>query len=247
MTVPRVLNSMKSAGLPDPAHNFILSIDTALGPCSVGLLDVASGEGVSRIVHEERAQAKILVPLIEEVLAEAGKTFEGIDAIVTTVGPGSFTGLRLSLSTARSLGLALNKPVIGITTLDAAAHQVLQGQEAKTACIVLETKRQDFYARAYHSDLSPMMEMCASSGSDIIEQLPDSIDILSGDATRRFVENCGDGRAMFGEILPMEALDPLLLGALAMREEIHYDALPVYLRGADVSSPKRVQRVISKA
>lgn len=246
MAVPRVLISTKSAGLPDPDYNFILAIDTALGPCSVGLLERANGTGVARVVNEERAQAKILVPLIEEVLAEAGKAFEDIDAIVTTVGPGSFTGLRLSLSTARSLGLALGKPVIGVTTLDAAAHQVLQGQEAKTACIVLETKRQDFYARAYHSDLSPVMEMCASSGSNIIGQLPDYIDILSGDATGRFVEDIGDSAGRFGSIQPMEALDPLLLASLAVKEAIHYDPQPVYLRGADVSSPKRVQRIISK-
>lgn len=238
---------MKCARLSEHLHSNILAIDTALGPCSVGLRLGDSGKSVSCIVNEERAQAKILVPLIEEVLAEAAISFDDVDAIVTTAGPGSFTGLRLSLSTARSLGLALNKPVIGVTTLDAAAYQVLQGQEGKTACIVLETKRQDFYACAYDRDKKPIAEMCADTPEAILAQLPDSIDILSGDATARFVENCPQADAQFGDIQPIDCLDPVLLAHLALEEAIHYEPQPIYLRGADVSSPKRRPRMISEA
>lgn len=236
---------MTFADLPD--FQKVLSLDTALGPCCAGFLDCGGGKSVSRIVHEERAQAKILVPLVQEVLEEAGVSFDDLDAIVTTVGPGSFTGLRLSLSTARALGLSLNIPVIGVSTLDAAAYQLYSNKKDKTACIVLETKRQDFYARIYGSHQEPMTEMLADSAERILEQVHENIDILAGNATGRFADCARIENAQNYEIIDIEAIDPVLLASMARKERWHLPVQPVYLRGADVSKPKRQQRQVSSS
>ena len=95
----------------------LLAIDTALDACSVA---VVSGP---RIVAETdvigRGHAERLVAMIEAVMAKADCGFSDLDRIAVTVGPGSFTGIRVGLATARGLALAAGKPLVGVLTLDA--------------------------------------------------------------------------------------------------------------------------------
>lgn len=78
---------------------------------------VAVGE-FSEVVKTQRDQAQILVPMTVGILKKANLSFSDLDAIAVSVGPGSFTGVRVGISTARSLGLALDIPAIGLSTLD---------------------------------------------------------------------------------------------------------------------------------
>lgn len=97
----------------------LLAVDTALGACQAAVLDgdraIALGEVMAR-GHQER-----LAPLAAEAMARAGLAFAALDRIAVTVGPGSFTGLRVGLAFAKGLGLALELPVLGIGTLAALA------------------------------------------------------------------------------------------------------------------------------
>lgn len=212
-----------------------------MGPCVVGYLDRESGHSVSRIENQERAQAQILVPLIRDVLYEAGKDFKDLDAIVTTVGPGSFTGLRISLATARALGVALNIPVVGVVTLDALAEQVGM---ANTTCIVLETKRTDFYARFYNIAGEALGPAIADTADKIIEQGFDKIRILAGNAVKRFRSELPDS-VHIDEFQDVECIDPVFLAELIERDDLHVPPEPLYLRGADVSEPKRKAKVLT--
>src|SRR3978361_1396056 len=96
----------------------VLGLDTALGACSVALL--ADGE---TLAHEhrtmQRGHAEALAPMFKPVMREAGLSFAALDRIAVTTGPGTFTGQRVGLAFARGLRLALGKPAIGVTTLDA--------------------------------------------------------------------------------------------------------------------------------
>ncbi|MEM6781519.1 MAG: tRNA (adenosine(37)-N6)-threonylcarbamoyltransferase complex dimerization subunit type 1 TsaB [Pseudomonadota bacterium] len=240
----RVLNLMTFARLSNGFQK-ILSLDTALGPCCVGFLDTESGQSVSRVVEAERAQAKILVPLIQDVLDEAGVSFEDLDAIVTTVGPGSFTGLRISLSTARTLALTLDIPLIGIATLDALAYQISTEHKNKTFCIVLETKRADFYARFYDHDAKPRSNMVADNGLNILNQVHDKIDLLVSDTVDRFIGSIGEQAKQFDQIVSVSEIDPGVLASMADKPELHREPEPIYLRGADVSQPKHKPRVLA--
>src|SRR5215813_9484697 len=109
----------------------ILAIDTALDACSAAVLDTRA----SRMIATEsqsmkRGHAEALMPLIGRVMKESGLPFAALDRVAVTTGPGSFTGLRVGLSAARGIGLAANKPVVGLTTLSAyAAPIVSEGGE----------------------------------------------------------------------------------------------------------------------
>jgi tRNA threonylcarbamoyladenosine biosynthesis protein TsaB len=96
----------------------ILALDTALGATSVAVFDTDG----SRILAEERLEmarghAEALVPMVGRVLEKAGLAFQAIDRFASTVGPGSFTGIRIGIAAARAFALAHRKPVVGVSTL----------------------------------------------------------------------------------------------------------------------------------
>jgi tRNA threonylcarbamoyladenosine biosynthesis protein TsaB len=224
----------------------VLAFDTALGGCSVGLL--AGERSAVRQVPTQRDQAKILIPLINEVLAEVGVGYPDLDLIVSTVGPGSFTGLRLGLSTARSLSLALSKPLVGVTTLEVAARQMVTEMPGDTpVLVVLETKRTDFYLQLFDPQGHPQGEPMAKEVPEIIEFLAARRVSLTGDALTRFTEGLGgnlDVSREMGRVL----LDPLTLARIGMEKAEAGrggDLSPVYLRGADVSVSKQTPRRIA--
>ncbi|MEX2648342.1 MAG: tRNA (adenosine(37)-N6)-threonylcarbamoyltransferase complex dimerization subunit type 1 TsaB [Alphaproteobacteria bacterium] len=99
----------------------LLALDAATATCSVAAW--AGGRVVAALAERPgRRHAERLVPMIEAVLAEAGLGYDALDALAVTVGPGSFTGVRIGLACARGLALASAKPLIGVTTLEALAH-----------------------------------------------------------------------------------------------------------------------------
>ena len=81
----------------------VLAIDTALEACSAALIDTTAAEPLAvQSLDLDRGHAEALIPLIERVLKSAGAGFDSVDRIVTTIGPGSFTGLRVGISAARA-------------------------------------------------------------------------------------------------------------------------------------------------
>ncbi len=216
----------------------VLAFDSALGGCVVA---VVNGDRVhSASLETEREQAAKLMPMVQELVSQAGVEFSNIGLIVTSVGPGSFTGLRISLSAARALGLALNVPVQGVSTFEAMARSVVK--EAEPCLVVLETKREDFYVQAFDADKNPEGEAACLS-LEVVREIA---------ATGRYIL-CGDGLERLGIKAPFSRMakmfDPDILahaglslflknGGRAERPE------PVYLRGADVSMSNKVQREI---
>jgi tRNA threonylcarbamoyl adenosine modification protein YeaZ len=98
----------------------ILAIDTALDACAACVATDASDD----LLAEEsmvlaRGHAEALLPLVERVISRIEGGFESLDRVAVTVGPGSYTGLRVGLSAARAIGLATGVPVVGVTTLSA--------------------------------------------------------------------------------------------------------------------------------
>src|SRR6202041_1137834 len=121
----------------------ILAIDTALDACAAGVLDTDA----ARLIAQEsqtmkRGHAEALMPLIGRVMKEAGIAFAALDRIAVTTGPGSFTGLRVGLSAARGIGLAADRPVVGLSTLTAYAAPVV-GQNAPQPVISAIDARHD--------------------------------------------------------------------------------------------------------
>ena len=100
----------------------VLAIDTALGACAAAVLDARLGEILaSESLPMLRGHAEAIMPLIARVMDAAFVDFALLDRIAVTVGPGSFTGLRVGIAAARGIALAAGKPAIGLSTLSALA------------------------------------------------------------------------------------------------------------------------------
>ena len=97
----------------------ILAIDTALGAASACLFDAVSNEVLAReTIWLDRGHDQAIIPLVDRVIADRGGP-SLIERIAVTVGPGSFTGIRVGISAARAIGLAVGVPVVGVSTLSA--------------------------------------------------------------------------------------------------------------------------------
>lgn len=226
----------------------VLAFDTSLNGCAVC---VRSGDKTAiRTFPTDREQAARLVPLIAEAMEEAGATFKDLGLIVTTVGPGSFTGLRIGLSTARAYGLALGIPVQGVSTLAAMVATCHKPQDRKRYLVILETKRSDFYVQGFNPDLHPLREAGCATLDDILAcNMTDTI--FCGDGAERFMEEALLAGHHFEnpDLRTRFLLDPAILleegkklfAAAGFRAE---KPAPVYLRGADVSISKKPSRVI---
>ncbi len=124
-----------------------------------------------------------LIPMIESVVNASGMTKDDIDAIAVSTGPGFFTGLRIGLATANGLGLALQKPVYGVTTLEAFAHQV---NARGSVLIIMETKRVDFYVQVFDG-VEARKELKIATIEDIIPML-EAVDFIAGSGVERFIK-----------------------------------------------------------
>jgi len=103
---------------PEPT---ILAFDTSAAHCAAALL-IGDSVVARRVEELTKGQAERLIPMLEEVLAEAGLHWANLDAIGVGVGPGNFTGIRISVSAARGLSLGLEKPAVGVSTFEALAE-----------------------------------------------------------------------------------------------------------------------------
>lgn len=120
----------------------VLAIDTSLDACSVAI--VRDGETLAHLSEPmERGQAERLAPMVREASDAARVAFAKMDRIAVTTGPGSFTGVRVGLSFARALALSLNKPCVGVSTLEALA--LAEGQAGLRAALI-ETPGASYFA-----------------------------------------------------------------------------------------------------
>lgn len=245
-----------------PQFRNILAIDSAMNGCGAALYcpdDLASC--VSERLPMVRGQAEALVPLAQDVVKTGRKTFADIDLVCTTIGPGTFTGLRVGMSAARSFALALDVPVVGISTLDVLAGSFFETQpdlmtEGDMLCVLIETKRSDYYAGFYDASGVALDEPMALDGADIQAKIgrhkATGQIVMIGDATGRFVnEQRSDGAGLHVIHEGYTQPDPLVLARMGYRRatdpafSVNTGIEPLYLRGADVSQPKTPPRILA--
>ncbi len=130
----------------------VLAIDTALGRCSACVLKEGDAEPAAiEQIDLERGHAEALVPLLQRVMAAAGG-FETLDRVAVTVGPGSFTGLRVGLSAARAIGVATGLPVVGVSTLAATCAPLLGREPGRIVAAALDARHGAVYFHAVGPD-----------------------------------------------------------------------------------------------
>nr|WP_163500806.1 tRNA (adenosine(37)-N6)-threonylcarbamoyltransferase complex dimerization subunit type 1 TsaB [Halomonas socia] len=140
----------------------LLALDASSTACSVALWHQPAGHDadvVARFVEAPREHTRRLMPMVDEVLAEAGVALADLDALAYGHGPGSFTGLRIAAGTAQGLAYGLDKPLLGVSTLAGlalAAHRRLHLRHVLPA---LDARMGEIYVAAYRchdGELTPL-------------------------------------------------------------------------------------------
>lgn len=206
----------------------ILAVDTCLGACSAAVVEdgrvlAARSEPMER-GHQER-----LATLVSEVMGEAAVGFDALERVGVTVGPGSFTGLRVGLAFAKGLGLALERPVVGVGTLEALAASACR---TGSVAAVVDARREQVYLQPFR-DGEALAEAEALTTVDAAARL----EALGGPWLL-----VGTGGALLaprltGVVLaPRIAPDPVVIAELASAAP-DGPVKPVYLRAPDAKLP----------
>ena len=137
----------------------ILNIETSTKVCSVGL----AIDGTTKTLkesHVANSHSELVTLYSEQVIKESGFSFADIDAIAVSMGPGSYTGLRIGVSTAKGFCLAINKPLIAIPTLKAMAAGMIEliSDDNYLVCPMIDARRMEVYASVFDKDLQTIQK-----------------------------------------------------------------------------------------
>lgn len=214
----------------------LLALDTATEACSAAVL--VDDEVVETYELAPRRHAELILPMIEEVLAETGLTPGQLDAVAFGRGPGAFTGLRIAAGVAQGIAFAAELPVVPVSTLAAIALAVVREHGAAGVAAAIDARMDEVYWGAYRND--------GQGGVMIVGQecvcLPQRVPLLpdghwtgAGSGWGTYGESLGQRLAIgywHGDCYP-RAWDVAILGAQGLERGQGVDpaqALPVYLR-----------------
>ena len=136
--------------------SLILQIETATTACSVAL----ARDGVlvaCKLINERNKHAEVITRFAEELITGAGLSYNDLDAIAVSSGPGSYTGLRIGVSTAKGLCFALEKPLIAVETLESMVYGVINakrfmGDKNMLLCPMIDARRMEVYTAIFTAD-----------------------------------------------------------------------------------------------
>lgn len=207
----------------------LLAIDTALENCSVGLS--IDGTLVLRQQTIGRGHAEVLMPEIAGLFAEAGVSPRDLDRIAVSVGPGSFTGLRVGIAAARGLALVGRRPVVGVSTLQAHAVSAValrdRAAPLRPILCMLPARGEEVYGQLFSADADPLEPAMAAPAAAFFER-----------AAREGLDLAGAGATLAGEgVHPLHRLSaPDLAAVIALGLRLDPDAnppRPLYVRPPD--------------
>ncbi|MFN6981680.1 MAG: tRNA (adenosine(37)-N6)-threonylcarbamoyltransferase complex dimerization subunit type 1 TsaB [Brevundimonas sp.] len=215
----------------------LLVIDTALGACTAAVFEDERPLAV-RFEPMTKGHQERLGGLVRDVMAEAGRSFDALDRIGVTVGPGSFTGLRVGLAFAQGLGAALDRPVVGVSALDALAASLDSG--ATPVAALIDARRGQVYARLFMDG--------AAVGADEALSLDEAARRIA--ALGKEVRLVGSGAVVLAEAFPdliLASVDPrvapsaeALARLVAAADPADHPPRPLYLRAPDATPPTRL-------
>jgi tRNA threonylcarbamoyladenosine biosynthesis protein TsaB len=228
----------------------ILGIETATRTGSVAVVS-ESGVIAEYTLNIDLTHSERLMSTVDRVLKDTGIILGDLDGFAVSIGPGSFTGLRIGLSAVKGLALVTTKPVVAVPTLKALAWNLPQSKYL--ICALLDAKKKEVYAAIYRSgddDLIQMMPESAISLKGLADRIKDKT-LFTGEGANLFRN---DIRSIFGEwarFAPLSAMVPSAasvaeIGLMMLKsgEQVDPDSLtPMYIRRpeAEVAWEKRSQ------
>lgn len=220
----------------------VLAIDTALAACSAAVFD---GEHdmmlASEMLPMTRGHAEAVMPLVARVMEEASTDFTALDRIAVTVGPGSFTGLRVGIAAARGIALAAATPAIGLSTLASFAAPLISEDDGRQVVAAIDARHGQVYLQVFGTGGRTLV-------APRIATLRDAIRAATADSVR-IVGSAADKLAA---VWPREAGQPLSVeqreapdigwvARLGAAAEGHGPPKPLYLRAPDARPQSAAQ------
>ncbi|ATW25570.1 tRNA (adenosine(37)-N6)-threonylcarbamoyltransferase complex dimerization subunit type 1 TsaB [Candidatus Formimonas warabiya] len=221
----------------------ILAIDTATKVAGIAIVD-ENGVLAESWLNTGKTHSQRLLPMLEGMLSNADISWEEIHGFAVTVGPGSFTGLRIGLATVKGLAQVLDKPFVGIVSLDALAHNITM--VPGLICPMLDARKNEVYTALYRDDagsilrLSPYRAVAPHLLLEELSRLNERVTFL-GDAVavyRDLIEKSLPNKAFFApptrNLLRASEVAFLGLNKLQQGEKTNiHDVKPFYLRPSE--------------
>lgn len=218
----------------------VLGIDTATWRASVGLVIGGAIVG-EQSLSTTGNHAGVLLPLIDDVLRQAGCRVDDLDAIAVSSGPGSFTGLRVALSVAKGVACATRARVVAVSTLEALARTVVD--RTGVICPLLDARKGEVYAASFESTAAGLKRLTADAlvtPASLLDILPTPCVVL-GDAVERYGALIASRLGARVTVLPFETHAPrggvvAVLGGERLRAGQVADTHqlePVYMRPSE--------------
>ena len=208
----------------------ILALDAAAAACSVAVWR-QNKIVARRELLMVRGHAEALMPLVLEAMAESGLDFSDLTRIAVGVGPGSFTGIRIALATARGLALAAGLPVVGVDSFTAVAAGVSPAERRQqNLLVVVDSKRRDLFAQYFDANLDPASAPMVEAAEALLDARPPGPLLIAGDGAH-LLPAVRDTRRAEGPGRP----DAAVIARLAATGQALLAPRPFYLRAPDVT------------
>ncbi|TIM96053.1 MAG: tRNA (adenosine(37)-N6)-threonylcarbamoyltransferase complex dimerization subunit type 1 TsaB [Mesorhizobium sp.] len=209
----------------------LLAIDCAANLCAACVYDATAKQELGhQVLDLGKGHAEQLMAVIAEALEASATDYAGLGAIAVSVGPGSFTGLRVGVSTARGLALALKIPAIGVTTLEALAAEAAAAFPGRAVLAALHAGREEIHAAFYDERLVLTYGPAAATLADVVTMAKETSPVLAGTAAALI--SASAGREF--DVGPRTATaDIVTYARLAAAKGAGERPKPLYMRGAD--------------
>lgn len=215
----------------------ILAIDMANFKCSIALARHNQLLGFHQ-AEQFRGQDATLIPQIQTVLEKANIDFKDITHLVVSTGPGSFTGIRLSMAAIKGLALALNTPAIGIKSFEFIAKTIPNDLVAtEPFLLALDAQRDDVYCQAYDQNRQPITQPISVPLTEINAHFDQ--EIIIGNASAQLKNTLSKQEFTLIDWMPDARDLAFLAHQIIMEKRIHdYPLTPFYLRPPDINLKK---------
>jgi tRNA threonylcarbamoyl adenosine modification protein YeaZ len=215
----------------------ILALDTSMGACGAAVL-TADGRVVAREELMARGHAEALLPMVAEVMAEAGLDFAKLDLIAATLGPGSFTGVRIAIAAARGLALVSGTKLWGTDSLTVMANATLASGAVETGgkpfAVAVDARAAMLYFGLYTAAGDKLDGPVLIAAGDAVARLPEDVAVIVGSGAEALADAALQrGRKLQAKLPELEP-GAVALATLAQDAGETLPALrPLYLRPPD--------------
>lgn len=212
----------------------ILAIDTSLNATAACVYDTERNVVLAQeSLAMERGHAEALLPLVDRIVAKGGG-FEALGRVAVSIGPGSFTGIRIGVAAARAFGLACGVPVVGVSSLAALAAPLLASGDPSVVLAAIDARHGQFYAQAFDaSGLSPFEARVCTAREALVLARAKSLRLVGSGAAALAIEAWTLG--LNAEVVPRPPMPDIAFIARlgAMANPASAPARPLYLKAAD--------------